>query len=278
MIAATFHTHFVTDYQLYRKMVKKVLSNLPLTNQNGGYYTNGNVYEWKDKVRVANVYFELLSTEGPEVTCRRLAKETKVSRGYAYKVLKELRYFKTVLDPALKSYYDGNKKGMNQLTHQQQVFLLAMRSRHPTAPNYRYIKELQDTYDINVSSSYITRFFANRFIYKGRFRKPNNVPLDKWKLDNLVNFVRFQQNINMVQEAFTALCCSSVPLPSNFVPPFILVAPVVYTYRTLRNDRTEPSGLHSSTATLKIKINHGSFLRFTSLHSHSAELFLPKSS
>ena len=55
---------------------------------------------------------------------------------------------------------------------------------------------------------------------------------------------KFKRKLNF-RLSSAEVCISQFLSPSNFVPPFILVAPVVYTYRTLGADRRRSSCITS---------------------------------
>ena len=71
------------------------------------------------------------------------------------------------------------------------LFLLALRLENDLCPLVTYREELLKEMGLSVSVSTIDRFFKTRFEFAGNLRKPNLVPLDKWKPANIEAYHRF---------------------------------------------------------------------------------------
>jgi hypothetical protein len=70
--------------------------------------------------------------------------------------------------------------------------LLALRAEKPARPNREYIANLATYYGTIVSSTFISEWFRTRFDVKGSFRKPNIVPLDKFRAENVIRFIEYK--------------------------------------------------------------------------------------
>jgi hypothetical protein len=81
--------------------------------------------------------------------------------------------------------------GSRALKLEEEVFLLALRTEKPNRPNLDYIRELDRGHGTKVLSPFITKWFPKRFNRPGNFRKPNLVPLDKFKAENLLRHIDF---------------------------------------------------------------------------------------
>jgi hypothetical protein len=74
----------------------------------------------------------------------------------------------------------------------EELFLLALRAEKPGRPNRDYIANLATYYGTIVSSTFISEWFKTRFDHKGSFRKPNLVPVDKFRRENVIRFVEYK--------------------------------------------------------------------------------------
>ena len=74
----------------------------------------------------------------------------------------------------------------------EELFLLALRAEKPARSNREYIVHLYTYYVTVVSSTFITEWFKTRFDHKGSFRKPNIVPLDKFRAENVIRFIEYK--------------------------------------------------------------------------------------
>jgi transposase len=173
----------------------KVISALTLTNQNGGFYECGRHYGLAKKREVALAFFQLREENPPcDPSVQRVAERAKVGWHYADSVIKELRdngeSLANLIDPAIihhqKTTNDGEYRCF--LSPEEEMFLLSMRAEDGRRPNISYIHQLFLSYGRVVSSSFISLWFHKRFGHSGRFKKPNLVPLDKFKNENIIKY------------------------------------------------------------------------------------------
>ena len=173
------------------------LGGLAEVNSNGGFYHPGRQYDFSKKLQVWNCYICLFFENYPkEPSTLMVANKTRVSWDYAKKVLDEVQLTGELQDPTI-NMLDGDlrQKKESILTHEESVFLLSLQVEDRHRSNLDYIKNLFQEHGKIVSSSMISKFFNKRFGKSGRFRKPNLIPLDKWKPANLARFARFNQII-----------------------------------------------------------------------------------
>jgi transposase len=177
-----------------------------LFNKNGGLYRPGKTYDIEKKVFVGMTYMQMLEEdlpagEGP--TAAALARRTKVSWDYASKIVTEIEIRGTIIPPDMSRKDKHIKRGVGsllQLTVVEEWFLLALRAEKPNRPNNDYIIRLYEHHGKLVSSTFISRWFKYRFHFNGCFKKPNLIPLDKFKIENLSAYVEFRQKINGLKD------------------------------------------------------------------------------
>jgi hypothetical protein len=81
-----------------------------------------------------------------------------------------------------------------------EIFLLSLRAEDGRRPNISYIHELFIAYGRVVSSSFISLWFNKRFGYSGTMKKPNSVPLDKFKNENLIKYHEYIQKMERLPD------------------------------------------------------------------------------
>jgi hypothetical protein len=173
------------------------IHGLILPNGNGGSYHPGQPYNLVRKREVGEAFLTLWADNYPmQPSIRSVAQEARVGWNYASKVIEELLDTGDLVDPELtrpnqmdSGYFVG--VGARSLKLEEEVFLLALRTEKPNRPNLDYIRQLERRYGTKVSSPFITKWFQKRFNHPGNFRKPNLVPLDKFKTENLLRYIDF---------------------------------------------------------------------------------------
>jgi hypothetical protein len=172
-----------------------VINALTLTNQNGGFYECGRHYNLGKKREVALAFLQLKDELWPSYpTITDVAKQARVGWNYANRVVGELREKGESLahlsDPAVTHYEKTSRDGVYHsfLTPEEEMFLLSLRAEDGRRPNISYIHELFVAYGRIVSSSFVSLWFNKRFRCSGRFKKPNLVPLDKFKDGNIIKY------------------------------------------------------------------------------------------
>ena len=169
------------------------IEGFTLTNTNGGMYHPGRRYDLPKKMEVGVAYLELLAEKGDTTTIKDVAEKSKVSWFYANAVVDEYKANGYLDDPTI--IHNERNLARNPIQHlsiEEEVFLLSLRAEDAKRPNLDYIKHLHETYGRVVSSSFITRWFHNRFEFKGAFKKANLVPLDKWRPTNIARYMEYR--------------------------------------------------------------------------------------
>ena len=161
----------------------------------------GHTYSLERKVYVGNCYAKLFqlyckdSNIYKEPTPTSVAKAANVGYKFAKKVMDEIQATGSVIDPdILKAVCYLHRTPYSKLQKEHQMFILSLHATLPNRPNESYVDELYLEYNLVVCRSTITNFFrSDSFKYKGTFGVPNNVPLDKFKQENILKFYKFQE-------------------------------------------------------------------------------------
>jgi transposase len=77
----------------------------------------------------------------------------------------------------------------------EQEYLLSLRVSVPNRTNVDYIVKFREQFGKVLSSNFISQWFEKYFKHKGIFKKPNYVPLDKFRLDNISKYIEFRNII-----------------------------------------------------------------------------------
>ena len=163
-------------------------------NQNGGLYQRGKRYDVLKKQNVALEYLQMRDEVGPSgVNISEIAKRSKVSWKYAKKVVREYETTSNIRHPEeIRKSLQEERKKKKHLTIEEEVYLLALRAEDASRTNLEYIHLLSARYGRTVSSSFISDWFKKRFKYPGNFKKPNVVPLDKWRPINISRYLEYR--------------------------------------------------------------------------------------
>lgn len=191
-------------------MVRKKLYRECDRNENGGFYTRGERYNFAKKCEIVTTYFELWAASFPtRPTFTDVARHCKVSRSVATKFVKEFEILGYIIDPKeeAKTRRERNAAVDDFLTVEEEVFLLALRSEDASRPNASYQDELEKQFGKKVSSKFISTWFKNRYDFAGTFRKRSMIPKDKFKTVNLFRYLEFRMFLNVVNnhQAFNFL-------------------------------------------------------------------------
>ena len=169
-------------------------------NQNGGFYRPGVSYSIDVKLKVAAIIRRHQRECYPEpIVIKAIAVESGVSRAFVYSILKELDEKETVEDPSSKPK-STTRVVCGMLEYEHEMFLLALRAEKPARSNADYVRHLWSSYNIKVSESSISNFWLHRFDNKGNYKKPNLVPLDKFKIENRVRYFEFMEIVSKLRD------------------------------------------------------------------------------
>jgi hypothetical protein len=84
------------------------------------------------------------------------------------------------------------------LTKEEVVFLLSLRAETPNRPNKDYCRRLNETYGRHVSPQFISDWFKKGLPHKASFRKPNLIPLDKFRPENVARYLEYRAKIDQL--------------------------------------------------------------------------------
>jgi hypothetical protein len=102
-------------------------------------------------------------------------------------------------DPDIAKAETDNRVGTGDfLTKEEVVFLLSLRAESPSRPNKDYARRLFEAYGRHVSPQFISDWFKKGFPHKGSFRKPNLIPLDKFRQENIIRYLEFRAKIDQL--------------------------------------------------------------------------------
>jgi transposase len=168
-------------------------------NKNGGAYAQGQMYGLETKARVAMRYMEMVNESTKKLpSVAELARECKVGWDYARRVVAEIHSKGSIIQPDVIRSAKNKHCGVNErvrLTLEEELFLLILRIEIPNRSNLDYISNLHRHHNKIVSSTFISQWFKRRFNKKGTFKKPNLVPLDKFRKENIVAYIEFREKV-----------------------------------------------------------------------------------
>ncbi len=145
------------------------------------------------KIAVQECY-DRLKKENQDPSSRALAKAAGVSKNFALKIIKEIKE-QGAITP-VKEITTCQGIGSRVLAPGDAQFLLDLRSRNNKLRNIDYVIELREKRGIKVSVGFITQFFQKIGPFKGNFKVPSMVPMDKYhpknikKWDDYIFFIR----------------------------------------------------------------------------------------
>ena len=152
------------------------------TNQNHGVYRRGLPYDVAAKLRVASALRRTTSNINVSATAR----ECGVSTWFVRKIRDEMiANGGGVVDPRTLKQGRVYGPGVKTFDEVDQTVLLYLYIEQPYRSNSSYADNLYAITGTVASPSTISRWFNHGFPISGGFRKPNLIPLDKFKPENL---------------------------------------------------------------------------------------------
>ena len=175
-------------------------SNIQI-NANGGAYTSGKEFPLEKKLEVASVYenhrLEAVKNGRFIPSKSAVAREAGVSIAFVTKIEQELNLHGQVLPPSNRKRKRGGV-GADSLSEEDEAVLYHLYQRNPFRTRRNYCVRLRQITGTVVSESTITRFFLNGFPIKGSLRKPDMIPVDKFKPENIIRYFEFVEVINQI--------------------------------------------------------------------------------
>jgi transposase len=171
-------------------------------NQNGGFFQPGRMYGLPRKFGVGQVYLQLWQLNFPtRPSANELAREANVGWHYADKVITEIHLNDEIIDPAEIRLGKNVERGVgNNLTPEEDLFLLSLRAEIPNRPNLDYCRELFAYNGTVISSSFVSDYFAKAWTCSGKYRKPNLIPLDKFRPENVLKYAQYRLMVSLFQD------------------------------------------------------------------------------
>jgi hypothetical protein len=175
-------------------MSERRVDGLTLVNGNGGFCHPGRMRDLRTKMNVGQAHVSLFQENHPtRPSIRAVAKKAKVGKRHALKVIDELVLTGTLIDSdTMKQDRLDEKVPTFHLSVEEEIFLLSLHTENPARPNVSYAKELRDLCGTTAMVQFIGKWFLNRFDFSGRFCKPNLVPKDKFRPENLLRCMEFR--------------------------------------------------------------------------------------
>ena len=175
--------------------------------KNNIIYQRGKAYPLEKKILVGKGYHHLFqlyledSEKNKYPTPGLVAKQSSVGYKFAKKVMDEINLLGDIVDPAvIRAFYTLNNAPHYKMKIEHRIFLMSLHASIPNRPNSSYVSELLNHYGLKVCESSITNFFKSKFFqFKGTFGVPNNVPLDKFRDQNILRFYKFQEIIQKIE-------------------------------------------------------------------------------
>jgi hypothetical protein len=119
------------------------------------------------------------------VNVSQVSRETNTSRGFVHKIRDEmLDNHGNILEPAAINQQRARGPGANTFDEFDMFVLLMLYFEEPSRSNASYAERLYCLTGTVTSTSTVSRWFNNYFPISGGFRKPNLVPIDKFKEKN----------------------------------------------------------------------------------------------
>ena len=163
-------------------------------NQYGGWYVNGKEFSTEKKVECEETYRRLCAQNGRPPSIRAFAKEAKVSRKFAKKMMEEIKSNGHVVsvESLKKKRHEENPHlrgvGAQKLSPHEKQILIDLRHDDPSRSNIGYVAMLHQISGTKVSTSFVTNFFKEIGPYKAKLRKVPLIPIDKHRPKNIKTY------------------------------------------------------------------------------------------
>lgn len=152
------------------------------SNENGGAYKRGVAYNVVTKLKVCTA----INNQGSGLNISGVARECGVSRSFVRKVWGEMLCNDgRVIDPDHTPQERARGPGVKTFDEFDHCVLIFLYLEEFSRSNASYVENLLLITGTKTSTSTISRWFKDFFPISGNFRKPNLVPIDKFKPTNL---------------------------------------------------------------------------------------------
>jgi hypothetical protein len=173
-------------------------------NQNGFFFFQpGHMYGLPRKFGVGQNYLQLVweLSYPTRPTASELARESNVEWEYAAKVILEIHLHYEIIDPSEIRLGKNIERGVgNNLTPEEDMFLLSLRVNIPNQSNLDYCRELFAYNGTVISTSFVSDYFAKAWSCSGKYLKPNLIPLDKFQPENVLKYAHYRLKVSLFQD------------------------------------------------------------------------------
>ena len=175
-------------------------------NQQGGLYVKGKRYDGTKRMEIMSNYIDILMEKG-RVVPTALSNVSAVGIKFASQFIRDFQAGKPVLDGgrAKRESY----RGMYALDNGDEQLLLQLRKKKHQTPLHEYQSGLFQQRGKYVSISTLHRFFESRFPFRGKLKVANQVPIDKFKPENIIRTYEYKRDfakLNPVNTKFGDEC------------------------------------------------------------------------
>jgi hypothetical protein len=151
-------------------------------NVNQGIYHRGKPYDITVKLRVRAA----IQAQGEGLNFTAVGKACGVTPFYVRKVWGEMLCNDgDIIDPQRIKQRRAIGPGAKTFDEMDHFVLLFLYMEEPSRSNASYVENLMFLTGTRTSSSTISRWFKDFFPIQGNFRKPNLIPADKFKPENI---------------------------------------------------------------------------------------------
>jgi len=170
-------------------------------NQQGGIYVHGHAYSFEKKLEVAAAYNVAVTlNDGNCPNISEIHRQCNVSRAFIKKIENELKEHERILRP---SEIQNNREGpvgpgSRSLDEIDAAVILFLYLEEPSRCLTSYVEWLEAWTGAVVSESTVSRFFYHAFPYRGGFCRPNLVPFDKFRPENIERAIDYIDVISRI--------------------------------------------------------------------------------
>ncbi len=162
-------------------------------NLHGGLYVNGKAYDNRTKLTVANAYLSAKAAKnGAEPNIDKIATDCGVGWHFVNKVKLELLCHHRILTPEeIRRRSTTRGAGALTLSSYDKFIILRLCIEEPSRSLNGYKEWLHHFTGKDVSTSTIRRVLKSAYLHSANLVKPNLVPYDKFKPDNIVKAIEY---------------------------------------------------------------------------------------
>ena len=149
-------------------------------NSQGGYFEKGKAFgraKWSEVIDFYQKEVEIAGKCSP----RRLSQLARVGRKSADKAIS---YHRQGFIPSPQKHITKGVGSLKRMKMKHHAFIYTLYLSNPALPNYGYCEEMEKKFGLNLSPSFVTRWFKTIGPFKGTFRKTSKFPPAKYSASN----------------------------------------------------------------------------------------------